>query len=94
MVICCAGCATNDRLERLRDASAEQAVAALPVELPDLPPDCRLRARSGVVEGDRLDVALLKTDQALSRQNGRTKRCSAWYETLRDDLRNPQEGLS
>lgn len=47
---------------------------------PEYPADCRRTSRSGILRGDRLDVALLKADEALVRQNSRTRRCAAWYD--------------
>jgi hypothetical protein len=80
------GCARTD-LDRVQNAGAvigrERAADA---PLPELPPDCRRQSRSGVVDGDRLDVALLKTDAALARQNARTRDCAAWYDELRAGL--------
>ncbi|WP_298981609.1 hypothetical protein [uncultured Roseibium sp.] len=58
-------------------AAADQN--ALPVTLP---PDCRKRERSGVREGDPLDLALLKTDQALGNANARVARCAAFHDTF------------
>lgn len=52
-------------------------------DLPPLPADCRKAERSGVRDGDRLDVALVKTDQALGRANARVRRCAAWHDGLR-----------
>lgn len=60
----------------------EQALEASRVS-PPLPADCRKRERSGVADGDRLDVALVKTDQALGRANARVARCAAWHDGLR-----------
>lgn len=67
-------------------AEAGQVDAALDVAraMPDLPGDCRAEERSGVVLGERLDAATLRTDQALNRANQRVRRCAGWY----DDLRN------
>lgn len=75
--------------QRLAEARAEQARAdlvdeALAVaELPELPADCRRREASGVEEGDRLDVALLKAERAIGRGNARVSRCAAWHDDLR-----------
>lgn len=65
--------------EAVGEARAEQV-------LPDLPEDCRRLSYSGVREGDRLDVAVLKADAALSRQNARTTRCADWYDQLQAGL--------
>jgi len=61
------------------EARAEQV-------LPDLPEDCRRLSYSGVRKGDRLDVAVLKADAALARQNARTMRCADWYDQLHAGL--------
>ena len=65
--------------EAIGQARAQQA-------LPDMPGDCRAQERSGVRAGDRLDVALLKTDAALARQNARGARCAEWYEDLKSGI--------
>lgn len=51
--------------------------------LADYPDDCRKTSRSGVRDGERLDAALLRTDQALTNQNNRTVRCAEWYDELK-----------
>ena len=68
------------------ETGATEAVIAQTKATPPLPPDCRKRERSGVVAGDRIDVALIKTDTALTAANNRVTRCAAWYdETRRQD---------
>ena len=57
--------------------------------LPDMPADCTAREASGVRKGDRLDVALVKTDRALGRANARVRRCATWYGELKA---NPADG--
>lgn len=54
--------------------------------LPDFPPRCRALIFSDVRPGDRLDVALLKTDAALARQHSQTRICAAWYDELKAGL--------
>jgi hypothetical protein len=83
------GCATSD-LDRLTSAKVTEAqianVEAMIAEarrVPDYPADCRKLERSGVRPGDRLDVAVLKGDQAIGRGNARAQRCAAWYDALR-----------
>ncbi|QKV18703.1 hypothetical protein [Oricola thermophila] len=83
-----AACATDSA--RYLAAAASQADASVAVsaagdadDLPPLPADCRRRERSGVVVGDRLDAAALKSDGALGRANDRVIRCAAWYDALR-----------
>jgi hypothetical protein len=70
----------------LQAVGADAGVRAAERTLPDFPHDCRSHSRAGVKQGDRLDVALLKFDAALSRQNGRTTRCGEWYDSLRRGL--------
>ncbi|GAB4576668.1 MAG: hypothetical protein Tsb0019_01280 [Roseibium sp.] len=52
-------------------------------QLPDYPQDCRTKETSGVRVGEPLDVALLRTDQALGRANARLARCGRWYDGIR-----------
>lgn len=73
---------------RLNDAARLGAEAGLVPEalaaarLPTYPADCRRWQPSGVAAGDRLDAALLKTDQALTQANLRVRRCAEWYDGL------------
>lgn len=91
------GCATAE--SRLATAARTQAQADLTDEalavsrrLPPQPADCRAQERSGVQVGDRLDVALLKTDRALGRANARVVRCAEWHDELRrNSIIQPQE---
>lgn len=83
------GCA-SDAPGRLAAAGTTQAEAGLVAAaiaetggLPDLPDDCRKREASGVREGDRLDVALVKAERALARQNARTGRCAALWDDVK-----------
>ncbi|WP_353621055.1 hypothetical protein [Labrenzia sp. R4_2] len=79
------GCATvEDRANSAGDRLGEAAAEAQPD--PALPHDCRRQERSGVQEGEPLDVALIKTDQALGRANARVRRCAAWHDKYRTDL--------
>lgn len=88
MAIFLSACGGN-AAKRLGEAEAEKARADLVdealslSELPDLPADCRRREASGVEEGDRLDVALLKAERAIGRGNARVGRCAAWHDELR-----------
>ncbi|WP_420415142.1 hypothetical protein [Roseibium sp.] len=79
-------CATAER--RAIEAGARLGQAAAQ-ENPDpaLPGDCRRRERSGVQEGEPLDVALIKTDQALGRANARVQRCAKWHDTFRQKMK-------
>lgn len=76
----------GDRLGRARgeEARADLVDDALGVSaLPDLPADCRHREASGVKVGDRLDVALLKSERALGRSNDRVMRCAGFYDQMK-----------
>lgn len=64
-------------------------IAMKPLEIPSLPGDCAVTERSGVAEGDRLDIALVKTDHALLRANQRVSRCHAHHEKIRKSARSP-----
>jgi hypothetical protein len=75
------GCATVD--SRLKDAADRQGVLAAGRSIPDLPGECRKRERSGVLKGDPLDTALIKTDRALGRANARVTRCAEWHDQVR-----------
>lgn len=78
-------CATTE--ERAASAGARLGAAlASNAAPPPLPDDCRKRERSGVRAGDPLDVALIKTDQALGRANNRVARCAAWNDDYRNSL--------
>lgn len=83
-----ASCGQNNK-ERVIDAGRQLGEAQV-TYLPDLPEDCRKQARSGVKSGDRMDVALTKTDLALTTQNRRGAACAQWYETLRDAMGSPE----
>lgn len=99
MAIFLSACETNK--QRIQKAAAQKANAeavgpaldllkterAQANNLPMLPIDCKRLERSGVAEGDRLDVALVKTDKALTRANGRVGRCADWHANLRKGLR-------
>lgn len=64
-------------------------VAAL--EIPEYPSICRETVASDVKEGDRLDVALLKTDAALGTANNKLVSCGAWYDNIRETAGAPIE---
>jgi len=82
-------CAACDQTEaRLEAVGANRGARVAERTLPALPEDCRALSRAGVQEGDRLDVALLKIDRALTRQNMRTTRCVEWYDQLRAGLQS------
>ncbi len=46
-----------------------------------MPADCRSQETAGIELGERLDVAVLKYDAALARQNARVARCAEWYQS-------------
>ena len=83
-------CATNNQ-DRLNQAARDTAEASQVDEaiqqtrqLPEQPADCKRIERAGIKDGERLDIALVKTDRALSRANNRISRCAGWYEDLRE----------
>lgn len=82
----CGGCSQTDPLSDLGAIGRDRAARLDARQLPDLPSDCRLRARAGVQSGDRLDVAVLKLDAALARQIARADRCDDWFDGLRSGL--------
>ncbi len=77
-LILLAGCAGTDRAAEVRGQLEATRI------LPDLPGHCRRLIRSGVRAGERLDIALLKTDAALAQQHKHTRICAEWYDELRD----------
>ena len=85
------GCVASDqaRLNAAFRTGAEAGLVDQALEttraLPTYPDDCRRWQPSGVREGERLDAALLKTDQALTQANLRVRRCADWYDGLRPD---------
>lgn len=87
MAILLSACASaGDRLGAARGelARADLVDDALAVgALPDLPADCRRREVSGIKIGDRLDVALLKSERALGSANARVGRCAGFYDDLK-----------
>ncbi|QFT30995.1 hypothetical protein FIV00_10945 [Labrenzia sp. THAF82] len=87
-LILLSGCATVD--DRLRAAATQTAETQATRELPDYPTDCRKKERSGVREGEPLDLALLRTDQALGRANARVQRCGQWYQTVQIGFRGEE----
>jgi hypothetical protein len=74
-------CATVD--DRLRDAATQAGQAEASKELPGYPDDCRRKETSGVRVGEPLDVALIRTDQALGRANARVRRCGQWNDEIK-----------
>ncbi|WP_415715975.1 hypothetical protein [Roseibium sp.] len=74
-------CATVD--DRLQSAAIQTAKVEAEKTLPDYPADCRRKARSGIRAGEPLDVALIRTDQALGRANARVQRCASWYDEIK-----------
>jgi hypothetical protein len=85
-----AGCTTTS--QRIGDAAATEVNAgqvagalAATRDMPSMPAYCHQKSLSGVEDGDRLDVALVKTDAALTRANDRSRFCWQWYEDQRMD---------
>lgn len=73
-------------IARTQASQVAQALGAVADEretgrqIPDYPPECRRKHRSGVAGGDRQDVALVKTDNALWRHQRQTDVCAAWFD--------------
>lgn len=87
MTVSLGGCAAGRIAESAGQRAAAQQVGEvvrIASQLPANPADCKLKERSGVLLSDRLDVALVKTDQALTRANARITRCDAWFNKLRE----------
>lgn len=81
-------CTTVDK--QISDAARASGELEATKVLPEYPADCRRIERSGVRNNERLDTALIRTDQALGRQNARVRRCADWYDGIREDF-NPKE---
>jgi hypothetical protein len=75
------GCQTSEDI--IKAAAEEKARQDEALRLPNQPAECGKRVRSGVSQGDRLDVAVIKTDIALGSANARGGRCAEWYNTLK-----------
>ncbi len=84
MLALLAGCAGTDHAAEIKGQLEATRI------LPDLPGHCRRLIRSGVRAGERLDIALLKTDAALAQQHKHTRLCADWYDDLRSGF---AEGL-
>ncbi|CTQ53527.1 hypothetical protein LP7551_02051 [Roseibium album] len=84
-----AGCQTAN--ERARAAGERIGDAAAASAFPDLPNDCRRQERSGVRLGEPLDLALIRTDQALGRANARVRRCAKWHDAFKAGLNGEGE---
>jgi len=92
-----AGCTTNKAQRQVEASAAAKATASTaPVALqaadaviaearrmPDLPSECRRIWHSGILKGDRLDVANIKADQALGGANNQIRWCAGWYDRTR-----------
>lgn len=82
MLISCAACGQTE-FDQARGAGRRAGELRAGGILPEYPEDCRQLERPQILIGDRLDVALLKADAALSGQHDRTMRCADWYDGLR-----------
>ncbi|RWO06302.1 MAG: hypothetical protein EOS07_21925 [Mesorhizobium sp.] len=90
------GCATNKALlaKAYTDkAKAEAAQTALQAaekrvqearRMPAWPDECRRHHHSGIVLGDRQDVANWKADNAIGAGNDQTDACAALYDKWRN----------
>lgn len=81
--------------EIAKQAASEQATKVVtkvvkvvektpPPPLPALPNDCRKTETYELNNGDRLDVALLKSDIVNTKLNQRIKRCASNYDRIRN----------
>ena len=77
---------------RLRQAAEETGRQEAQKALPDYPADCRRQERSGVRQGESLDTALIRTDQALGQANARVHRCAGWYDTIQSGFSGDDNG--
>lgn len=91
------GCGTNNAADRLSGAKiAEETGKQLDrqtviannrvkeaLRLPPYPASCSKTVNSNIKRGDRLDIALDKTDIALSSANNIIRRCANWYNSQR-----------
>lgn len=79
------GCAGKAGL--LAKIGAEQGRTAAGVTLPDLPPDCRKQEPHAALSvGAEVRLALRAERRAVDRQNARTGRCAAFYDTTKAGL--------
>lgn len=83
----CLSCTTAK--ERVEAAGRIQGQLEASRVLPDYPADCRKYERTGVVLGDRLDVAAIKGDRAVGRGNARIRRCAGWYDGIKAGFAGP-----
>ena len=80
------GCSAD--AQRYVDSAAAKAVADRPVDLPDLPPDCRLREpHAPLVVGQDARVPFRAERDALDREHRREDRCNGWYDDLRTGMK-------
>jgi len=90
MTMSLSACESSKLKKELEDASRREQIAKTALEqldktreLPKIPSDCYKREKTGIVLGDRLDVAQAKTEDALDRTENRLGRCVRWYDRLR-----------
>lgn len=94
ILLCLTGCASDRAI--LGAAYADKAKAGTTGaaieagrEIPDIPADCRRQEASGIALGDRLDVAVVKSDRARQRANARVTRCAQWHDEYRAGRMSP-----
>lgn len=75
------GCITAKKQALLAAKAAGELQASN--TLPNYPSECRRLMRSGVRDGERLDIAVERSDIAIGEQNKRTRRCAAWYDNTK-----------
>ena len=81
--------ALDDAVRREQIAKTALANISETRKLPPIPADCNKRESTGIVLGDRLDVAQAKTEIALEKTEKRLGRCVRWYNRLRVSRSSP-----
>lgn len=89
MTTCLCSCADDAR--RITAAGELAAATEASRALPNYPGECRVKHRSGIVAGDRLDTAVQKLDGALVRYERQVDFCAAWYKRLQDGFAEGQQ---
>jgi hypothetical protein len=76
---------------QLRAAGAVQGSASAGVDLPDLPPDCRVKEPHAPLSvGEEARVVIRMERRATDRANARVGRCAGFYDDLRAGLSGPK----
>jgi hypothetical protein len=84
-MICATSCA--DLHKQLHDAGADKGRAEAGVDLPDLPPDCRVMEPHAALQvGEEARVAIRMERRATGRANARMGRCAGFYDEIKGKL--------